>query len=311
MMSKKLAHFLYYRLFSALFYAPFIAPLRGVVNRTPFLRVLHRLPVHGVFPVEGHGLSFRYCADSRDLIGRDIFWKGFETYEPETFAFLVPRIDQETLFIDVGANTGLFSLAASARDAAHVIAAEPLRRIFDCLSANITTNGRQSRTTLIAAALGSQDGEAVLSDPGGYVFPTSASLMEGGWRGMGGTEVTVPLKRLDSILASLDPELLENTRRIIVKIDVEGIEIDVLKGFSKCLADRDVQIIFEANDAEFLHTAREFLTTIGYKVFQITQDGLVPADAVVFSPGWNCRNFFAERCGQSRSRDCLAGEVRA
>ena len=292
---RTIAHFLFYRLFSPFCYAPLLAPCRGVVNRTPWLRALRRLPVHGIFPVEAHGLSFLYRADNRDFIGRSIFWQGFEAYEPETFAFLIPRIGQGTLFIDAGANTGLFSLAACAKGAAHVVAVEPVPRIFDCLAANIAANGFGDRVTLIPAALGDHDGEAMLNDPGGYVFPTSASLLEGGWRGRAGTELKVPLKRLDTVLTSLGKGVLEDIDRIVLKIDVEGIEIDVLRGFENHLATHTVEIVFEANDAEFLRPAREFLVSRGFTVSQITPDGLIPADATDFSRRRQLRNIYAQR----------------
>ncbi len=292
---RTIAHFLYYRLFSAFCYAPLVAPCRGIVNRTPWLRILRRLPVHGIIPVEAHGLCFLYRADKRDLIGRNIFWQGFEAYEPETFAFLIPRIDKRTLFIDAGANTGLFSLVACAKGAAHVVAVEPVRRIFNCLAANIAANGFDDRVALIPAALGNHDGEVMLNDPGGYVFPTSASLLEGGWGGMAGTEVNVPLKRLDTVLASLGKGILEGIDRIVLKIDVEGVEIDVLRGFENHLANHAVEIVFEANDAEFLRPAREFLVSRGFTVSQITPDGLIPADAADFSGHRQLRNFYAQR----------------
>ncbi len=292
---RAIAHFLYYRLFSRLFHVRLVAPFKGIVNGVPGLGVLRRLPVYGAFTVTGHGLRFLYRADTRDLIGRDIFWRGFVAIEPETFAFLVPRLDDRTLFIDAGANTGLFSLAAHARGAAHVIAVEPLRRVFDCLAANLALNGFSGRTTLIPAALGSRDGEAMLNDPGGYVFPTSASLLEGGWRGMAGTEVRVPLKRLDTVLNSLGRGVLEGIDRIVLKIDVEGLEVDVLRGFENHLANHTVEIVFEANEAGFLRPAREFLVSRGFTVSQITPDGLIPAEAADFSRHRHCRNFHARR----------------
>lgn len=286
------ARFLYYRLFSWLFHWRVATPLRGISAVFPMLR---RLPIYGVFDVTGYGISFRYRADSRDLIGRDIFWSGLEAIEPETLAFLVPRLDGQTLFVDAGANTGLFTIIAGVKGALHIVSAEPVRQVFDCLVANVAVNGLSERTTLLAKALGNKDGEATLTVPRGDVFPTSSSLIVGGWRGAPGQEMAVPTVRLDTALDEIAPEVMDRVSRIVAKIDVEGFELEVLEGFTHYLESHPVEILFEANDAKFLRPVRDFLEARGFAVFQITLSGLVPVAGASFGGQQSYRNFFATR----------------
>ncbi|MGH3205250.1 MAG: FkbM family methyltransferase [Streptosporangiaceae bacterium] len=132
------------------------------------------------------------------------------------------------LFIDVGANVGTYTIWA-AELGAEVIALEPAADTFALLCENIALNGYQ--VTAVQAAAGDHCGTARFTagqdaenslDPGG---PVEARL------------VTV-----DSLIGG---------RRVTgMKIDVEGFEIDVLRGCARALADRRIGLIqLEWNEA--------------------------------------------------------------
>lgn len=86
--------------------------LKPLTNFPLIEKLAHRIPVSGSFVCDAGEFSFAYFADKRDLVGRDIFWKGLLDFEPGTLEVLRRNICPETLFIDVGANTGLCSLIA-------------------------------------------------------------------------------------------------------------------------------------------------------------------------------------------------------
>ena len=155
-------------------------------------------------------------------------------------AYLTERARPGAVFLDVGANAGLFALAfARACPQAQVYAFEPAARTFDLLRRNITLNGldniRPERF-----ALSDRTGEALLSantsDCDGF-----SSLMS--WHPYArpvGTEA-VPTMTLDAFLER------EGVGRVdIVKVDVEGAEALVLLGASRLLsASPAPTILFE------------------------------------------------------------------
>jgi len=289
---RDIAERLFYGLLWPAFHVRPMTLLRGVPGRP---RWLARLPVYGEFVVGGLGVVFRYRGDVRDMVGRDLFWGGLAAVEPETVEFALSRVDGRTLFIDAGANCGVFSLAAAAKGAALVIAAEPVPHIFAALEANLAANPFDGRCRALPVALGAGDGDATLTIPPVRAFATSSSLLAGGWRGTGGETLTVPLRRLDGIVEELSAEEQARIDRVLVKIDVEGAELQVLEGATGLLDRPGTGVIFEANDDTFLVPVRAFLEARGFAVQRITAEGLVPVDAPDRPARAHERNFFAER----------------
>ena len=136
----------------------------------------------------------------------------------------VAAADRPFLFLDIGANLGLFSLLAAANPhCERVIAIEPLPTVFRNLEVNVRRNAA-GKVTAVRAAV-DRSAEAVVHltfDPG----HSGMSRVVGS--GMG--PVTAP-----AIAApALDRLLPETPPRIIAKIDVEGSEIEVIAVLGEC-----------------------------------------------------------------------------
>lgn len=128
------------------------------------------------------------------------------------------------LFVDVGANCGLYSLLAS-QTATPVIAVEPNLLNFQRLLENIRHNGFHHAEAL-NVALGSERGRCLL-----YGGGEGASLVKN-WGGMASTYAReVDVLTLDSLI-----EARTAAESILIKIDVEGHELDVLAGAKQLLA---------------------------------------------------------------------------
>jgi len=69
----------------------------------------------------------------------------------------------------------------------------------------------------------------------------------------------IKLKKLDNILK------FKMTNKDIVKIDVEGFEIKVLKGMKKILKSQNPIIIAEISDESQMNEVGDFLKGFGYK----------------------------------------------
>ena len=170
------------------------------------------------------------------------------------------------LFVDVGANCGLYSLIAS-RAGVPVIAVEPNALNFRRLTQNLTHNGCDNARAL-NAALGDRRGKALL-----YGGGEGASLLRN-WGGMASTyarEVTV--ETLDNLVADQPPD-----GALLIKVDVEGHELAVLSG------------------ARDLLRRTPSATWIVEHSFRENQDGRINPDflalfEVFWSAGYDCLTF--------------------
>jgi FkbM family methyltransferase len=178
-----------------------------------------------------------HLLEGRDQIAREIQLNGVHSFEnpvPDVFALCVGAAGG--LVVDVGANTGFYSLLAAASSRrARIHAFEPLAEVADALSKNVWLNRRERRTRLCSEAVGDLIGEVPLYVPDGShgLIETSASLDPGFKESLRGFD-TVPATSLDAHLAR-HPGLHVS----VLKIDVEGQEHRVLRGAEKVLgADR-------------------------------------------------------------------------
>ena len=123
------------------------------------------------------------------------------------------------LFLDIGANQGIYSLCAAAnRHCIHVFAFEPNPSTFSYLARNIRANKEEGRITPVAAAIGDPEvGIVTISVPHGH---SGAASMFGT-----GQQISVPV-----VSSAALREIFGKAQGapIVAKIDVEGAEILVL-----------------------------------------------------------------------------------
>lgn len=126
--------------------------------------------------------------------------------------------DRRFVFLDIGANLGLFSLlAATHPQCAKVVAFEPLPDIFRSLEANIRRNGAGKIEPILGAVSATPDGWVYLA------FDARHSGMSKIVERRPGA-VRAPVISAET-LDSLVPEPPD---AVVAKIDVEGAEVDVL-----------------------------------------------------------------------------------
>lgn len=218
--------------------------------------------------------------DLRSAIGRGIL--ATREFDPALTRYLSEIIGAGDCFIDVGANVGVFSLLASDRTGpcgeTHAFEVDP--RALRCLG---LTQKRNRLTNLVvhATALGDRCGTISLSQSGevGHTFirrSSSASL-------------TFPVMTLDCWADYF------SARRVrVIKIDVEGAELPVLRGATRLLRACSPEVICESEPG---HQARfgynesdlvEHMAALGYSVRSLpgTNDGtLVFTHTRLTSPG--------------------------
>lgn len=153
---------------------PFKQPVFQLVRRVVSLPepVYRHLHFKGIIEVPiSPTASFRILHHNH-MIENELFWNGFDGWEKVSMELWTRLSRNARVVVDIGANTGVYALAASAvQPNALVIAVEPVRRIYKKLAYNASLN--QGRIKTVHAAASSCSGVAVLYDlpDREHVFP--------------------------------------------------------------------------------------------------------------------------------------------
>lgn len=231
-------------------------------------QVWKRIPAVGSFRVDlPNGSSFCYTSSENDGVGRALFWRGWSAWEPETISLFYQLAKQASVVLDIGSNTGLYTLVAcAANPSVNVIAFEPLPTIFNVLEHNVEQNGWRDRCRLVNSAVSENVGSGHLHVPFREV-PLSASLDTTGFRGFDGHIIDVEIVSIDSVLEKCSGVDL-------VKIDAEGYDDKVLMGMSNVLEVSRPIIFVECNVDGPYRQVEEILTAYGYRFFFLDTRGI-------------------------------------
>jgi len=187
-------------------------------------------------------LGFNMIVDplsDKNGIEHELYYKGI--YEKETMHIIKSCVSEGDTFIDVGANIGVVSLYASVcvGRSGKVLSYEANPDTAILLKNNIKLNNF-SNITVCEYALGSQEGK-------GEIYPETIKNNRGGASmvkrdGQGKLKYDIDIKKLDDVIGSDKPRMM--------KVDVEGWELEVLKGSQKLLSGPDAPILIVES---FLH----------------------------------------------------------
>ena len=170
--------------------------------------------------------GFLWCYQG-DLFGTGTWAEHGDEYEREETALMAGLLPAGGTMIDIGANVGLHCIKLAQRiEGIKILACEPVAGTLACLQRNVRKNGVAEQIEICRVALGDHTGEIritatreianfVVSDR----MPAAPAATE-----------TVPSQRLDDLVG----ERLE--RVDLIKCDVEGSELAVLRGASGTLA---------------------------------------------------------------------------
>lgn len=150
-------------------------------------------------------------------------------YEPTLANFIRRTLRPGDIFVDVGANTGHFSLIAASQGA-EVIAIEASPANCRLFRRNVEANAFEPKIRLVNAAAGNENGSIELFDnrfngmwsttvPGVFWYLKPLTR-----------QVTIPQVALDEVLEAYD-----RSRIRLIKIDVEGAELKVVRGLRRLI----------------------------------------------------------------------------
>jgi FkbM family methyltransferase len=195
-------------------------------------------------------------------------------YEPEMLDDMRGRLKSGDLVVDVGANIGNHALFIAGACECDVVAIEPYQQTFNILRKNININDLANKIVAINVAIGDASGyaETMIGTPVDYgrlAFIRSDELS------------TVRMQRLDDLDLARPPRL--------VKIDVEGGEMAVLRGAEQLLRTFDILVYVEALSEQAYGEVFTFLDRLGYRAITFFAPAMFlfakPGDALFASEG--------------------------
>ena len=230
--------------------------------------------LHFTGPFDTH-LGFRMEAGG-EVLENELFWGAeWERLSLQTWR---EHAGTASVILDIGANTGVYALAAKAVNSkAQVIAFEPVTRIAKRLRRNIALNGFDIEVEELA--ISDADGTAMIHDTdSGLNY--SASLED--TFDFNTAAYPVPTRSLDSVLAARNWPPVG-----LMKIDVEMHEPAVFRGMAETIRRFRPTILAEVLTDEI----GSQLKLPGYDYFLIDEDhGLIPTDCPRALGGRNWNN---------------------
>lgn len=202
------------------------------------------------FRVAGKSITLSF-ASGEDHIAQVIRQTG-TFYEAEMLADARSRLFYPACAVDVGAHVGNHTIYFSHVLGVRTLAYEPNPVSFRHLEANVSCNGVMQLCRLRNVAIGAETNKA-------RAKPASAENS-----GM----ATVELDPEGAVeVVSLDDALESEPRIDLIKIDVEGWELDVLRGGAHILARHRPILYIEIMEEKF-DAVRAHLSAAGYRCWK-------------------------------------------
>lgn len=200
-----------------------------------------------------HGTrSIRMCLPNpEDAIQRRLIASG-RLYELEMLEHASHLLVPGDVVLDVGANIGTHTVFFAAVCGARVTAFEPNPKAVAALRENVRLNGVDDLATVVPAGLGACAAQADL------VEPDPDNL--GRCRLEANASGACAIHAYDDLGSDLPVKL--------VKVDVEGMELDVLRGMSRMLGLHQPALYIEVQDEVTLGAVRAHLASLGYALVE-------------------------------------------
>jgi FkbM family methyltransferase len=229
-----------------------IISINGWVNKIPFIKKIYSRILNIILNSRGEFIvkfkNVRLFINVKDPIDKIIFYRN--EYEEKQIKFLSDWIKKNKpyIFIDIGANFGIYSLRISKLfKMLKVIAFEPVLTTFNKLKMNIKINNLGKRIKTYNVGLSNANG-----------LKKMVALKRRNYIQSGGFSFNIPKRKLTNEEISQynktlkgDGVLKFKKKKIVVKIDVEGYENKVLLGIKNLLKNNKILLQIEIFDDNF------------------------------------------------------------
>ncbi len=202
----------------------------------------------------------------RWIIGSSVHGCWLGHYEKQKQLLFAKNVKSGMVVYDIGANVGFYTLLSShlVGPAGKVLAFEPVPRNVKFLERHLRLNGIKN-AAIVAKAVGLENSFAK--------FDVGSSCCQGRVCEQGKLDVEVI--RLDSLVSNdyLTPD--------IIKMDIEGGELDALLGGEQLLRSKMPTIFLATHGREIHEKCLELLRSIGYHLSAI--DGALESSSEIIA----------------------------
>ncbi len=208
-----------------------------------------------------------YISPKNGFIDKHIFLYG--VYEPFILDIISKYLESGMTYVDIGANIGQHSMYAASIVGTHgkVHAYEPIPKIYRQLLASSKTNGYANIIHAHNYALGEKESIEILNvskDIGGSSLVNQNDNTE---------------EKIRVVIKKGDDELLTLSHVDMIKIDVEGYELEVLSGIKDTLIKHHPTLLLEYSGQFYKNNTDKhgikiltLLTEYGYILYDIEDD---------------------------------------
>lgn len=232
-----------------------------LIGRSRLLSAVWRILFYAISPSRPFVMRTEHynaiAHPGRSTLNRALIRRGYwEKLETRVF---IELLTPGALVVDAGANFGHYALTAANHVGSDgiVFAFEPHQPTFALLTENAALQP-YANLRPIQAGLGAEAGNLPIYEDDGN--PGGHSFLDWNRRDDAGGSQTVPVHALDDILA----EQVPGRPLSLLKIDVQGLEMDVLRGASKTISRDRPSVLCEVTPAVLARTAGGHRTLLSF-----------------------------------------------
>lgn len=237
---------------------------------TPSDKIAGYLKFNGLFDVNVGALNLRIYNNNSTLASL-IFWKGMESYEQNSLKTWMMLSRDAMVIMDIGANFGLFGLLSkTVNPKSSVYFFEPLERNCNLIKKNVTSNNFDD-TKIFELALSDSNGIIDFYDMDSIentIGSLDPDFIKSHSHSKNLLKIKVESKTLDYFIEENKIQHVD-----LLKIDVEGAELKVLKGFEKYIQEYVPDIIIEIAHNDTANAIQVFFKQINmsYNYYEIDE----------------------------------------
>ncbi len=227
--------------------------MKTILKKIPVIKRFYPSIIKKIYKIMNiENINYNYfnvlfCLNINEPIDKEILF--FDNYEKSQINFLIKNIEKENFsyFIDVGANSGLYSLIIAKKfEYLEIKSFEPVKLTFLKLKKNLSLNPTIKNIEIFNFGLSNNEANLLMK-----AYKKNDYIQKGGY---GVATKDEDLSKLHTEYASFkkaDDILNLLNKHLIIKIDVEGHEKKVLDGMNKIISNNKVLIQIEIFDWNF------------------------------------------------------------